>query len=105
MRILILSIAIMVLADCFICGERGASQTAAFLSEDTSQPAAALQPNTLCDRNERVIFSCPVTACEDRFRLRVEGPHPRTWIFAVRRLVSVIRPPGGRSALRLSAIY
>ena len=60
MRILILSIAIMVLAGCFICGERGASQTLSLQPEGTSKPTAALQPNTLCDRNERVIFSCPI---------------------------------------------
>ena len=60
MRILILPIAIMVLAGCFIRDERGLSQTASLPPEDTSKPTAALQPNTLCDRNERVIFSCPV---------------------------------------------
>ena len=60
MRILILSIAIMVLTGCFIGGERDVSQTASLEPEDTSKPTAALQPNTLCDRNERVIFSCRV---------------------------------------------
>ena len=60
MRKLILSIAVMVLAGCFIGDERGLSQTAPLEPEDTSQPTAVLQPNTLCDRNERVIFSCPI---------------------------------------------
>ena len=60
MRILILPIAIMVLARCFIGDERGLSQTASLEPEDTSQPTTVLQPNTLCDRNERVIFSCPL---------------------------------------------
>jgi hypothetical protein len=60
MRILILSITIIVLAGCFICGERGVAQTASLPPEGTSKPTAALQPNTLCDRNERVIFSCPI---------------------------------------------
>jgi len=50
----------MVLAGWFICGERGVSQTASLGPEDTSRVTAALQPNTLCDRNERVIFSCPI---------------------------------------------
>ena len=50
----------MVLAGCFICGDRGASQTLSLQPEGTSKPTAALQPNTLCDRNERVIFSCPI---------------------------------------------
>ncbi len=60
MRIKILPIAIMVLAGWFLGDERGVSQTASLQPEDTSKPTAALQPNTLCDRNERVIFSCPV---------------------------------------------
>ncbi len=60
MRIIILPIAIMVLAGWFLGDERGVSQTASLQPEDTSKPTAALQPNTLCDRNERVIFSCPV---------------------------------------------
>jgi len=60
MRKLILSIAVMVLAGCFICGERFASHMASLPPKDTGQPTAALQPNTLCGRNERVIFSCPV---------------------------------------------
>src|SRR2546421_12830346 len=60
MRILILPIAFIVLAVCFIGDERGGAQTASFEPEDTSKSTAALQPNTLCDRNERVIFSCPI---------------------------------------------
>src|SRR5256886_14959274 len=60
MRILILPIAFIVLAVCFIGDERGASQTLSLQPEGTRQPTAALQPNTLCDRNERVIFSCPI---------------------------------------------
>ncbi len=60
MRIKILPIAIMVLAGWFLGDERGVSQTASLQPEDTSKPTATLQPNTLCDRNERVIFSCPV---------------------------------------------
>jgi len=60
MRILILPIAFIVLAVCFIGDERGGSQTASLEPEDTSKSTAALQPNTLCDRNERVIFSCPI---------------------------------------------
>jgi len=60
MRIIILPIAIMVLAGWFLGDERGVSQTASLQPEDTIKPTAALQPNTLCDRNERVIFSCPV---------------------------------------------
>ena len=60
MRILTLSIALMVLAVRFICGERGVSQPLSLPPKDTGQPTAALQPNTLCGRNERVIFSCPI---------------------------------------------
>src|SRR3989454_5816783 len=60
MRILILPIAIMMLAVCFIGDGRGESQTASLEPEDTSKSTAGLQPNTLCDRNERVIFSCPL---------------------------------------------
>src|SRR5438874_9053185 len=60
MRIIILPIAIMVLAGWFIGDERGVSQTASLQPEDTSKPTAALQSNTLCATNERVIFSCPV---------------------------------------------
>ena len=60
MRLLILSIATIVVAGWFIVDKRGVSQTASLGPEDTSRPTAALQPHTLCDRNERVIFSCPI---------------------------------------------
>jgi len=60
MRILILSIAVIVMAGCFICGERGLSQTVSLELKDTSQSTAALRPSTLCARNERIIFSCLV---------------------------------------------
>jgi hypothetical protein len=59
LRILIFPIGIMALAGCLIGNWQGRSQTTS-KPEETSKPTAALQPNTLCARNERVIFSCPV---------------------------------------------
>ena len=49
----------LVLGVRFIGDERGVSQIAS-LPKDSSKPTAALQPNTLCDRNERVIFRRPI---------------------------------------------
>ena len=67
MRILTLPIGIIVLAGCSIGDERGVSQTASLQPEDISKLTAALQPNTLSDRNERVIFSKKKPSPKRRF--------------------------------------
>src|SRR2546429_6962791 len=60
MRKLILSIAVMVLAGCFICGERFASPIASLPPKDTGPPTAGLPPKTLCGPDQSVIFPCPL---------------------------------------------
>jgi hypothetical protein len=54
-------ITIVLLAGCLIANDAGQSQAVrtAAGSLATGKPNA-LQPNTLCAKNERVIFSCPV---------------------------------------------
>jgi hypothetical protein len=61
MRLLIVVFTIVVLAGCLIANNTGKSQAVrtAAGSFATGQ-LSALQPNSLCARDERIIFSCPV---------------------------------------------
>ena len=61
MRLQIVVLTIVVLAGCLIANDVGKSQAVrtAVGSFEIGKPSA-LQPNTLCARDERIIFSCPV---------------------------------------------
>ncbi len=61
MRLLIVVFTIVTLAGCLIANDAGKSQTARIATGSfaTGKPSA-LQPNTLCTKDERIIFSCPV---------------------------------------------
>ena len=61
MRLLIVMLTIVVLAGCLVANDAGKSQ-AAHIASGSFQigDPGQLQPNTLCARDERIIFSCPV---------------------------------------------
>ena len=58
-RLFIASILLMLLAASLIAGSFVPSRGSATLSP-SPQGAGALQPNSLCAKDERIIFSCPI---------------------------------------------
>ena len=61
MRLVIMMLAVAVLVGCFIANDSSESRAAHMAPGlfESSQPGA-LQPNSLCAKDERIIFSCPV---------------------------------------------
>src|ERR1700674_3312279 len=61
MRLVIVMLTVAVLVGCFIANDSSESRAAHMAPGlfESSQPSA-LQPNSLCARDERIIFSCPV---------------------------------------------
>ena len=59
MQIAIPVFTIIALAGCFLAGESRVARSVT-IEATANKQAAAPQPNTLCAKDERVIFSCPV---------------------------------------------